>query len=503
MVHKVELFGGFPSFGCDVAAVMADIPQGHTGQPAERAPPALPHRADSSAGWLSHGSPELALLDKMPIGLAIHDPRGDLVHCNAQFDRLVCCPHLPSVPDPQTVRWQGQLADGREMAPEDFPCRRALRGEIVSPGIELMHFGRDGQGRWLNVSAAPITDPDEGVILGIVLLYVDAHEAVQANAFAARAGRRFRQFAENSGTAIWIADAATEEFTYRNPLHLGLIPNADGAVRLRDWIDLVLEQDRALVRTHYANVRGGRTEQIEYGLRCGPEERPRRLREMSFPIRDDAGAIVMIGGVTDDVTPIDHAILYLVGQGMERGPIVDRLLRNGAAKVKAFECLAELLDVAQFLTVGCVVVDAATTCDVDNNLPRTRAEHAATLPIIIVGRPDTHVATAVAAMRAGAADYLIPPLEGDALPEALVRASARYRAPARPPAQSDDDRVSRLSKREREVFAGLKQGGTNKSIARSLGISPRTVELHRSHLMERLNASNLAELLQMRHPSIG
>ncbi|WP_242098806.1 LuxR C-terminal-related transcriptional regulator, partial [Sphingomonas sp. CROZ-RG-20F-R02-07] len=54
-----------------------------------------------------------------------------------------------------------------------------------------------------------------------------------------------------------------------------------------------------------------------------------------------------------------------------------------------------------------------------------------------------------------------------------------------------------LTPREREVLVGLVEGGTNKSIAQKLGISPRTVELHRAQVMNRLNANTLTELLRI------
>ena len=57
-------------------------------------------------------------------------------------------------------------------------------------------------------------------------------------------------------------------------------------------------------------------------------------------------------------------------------------------------------------------------------------------------------------------------------------------------------RIASLSTREREVLDGLITGGSNKTIARDLGISPRTVELHRAHLMKRIGAHSLPEVLQ-------
>ena len=58
-------------------------------------------------------------------------------------------------------------------------------------------------------------------------------------------------------------------------------------------------------------------------------------------------------------------------------------------------------------------------------------------------------------------------------------------------------RIAQLSTREREVLEGLLGGGTNKIIAKRMGISPRTVEIHRARLMERLGAKTLSELVAM------
>ena len=58
-------------------------------------------------------------------------------------------------------------------------------------------------------------------------------------------------------------------------------------------------------------------------------------------------------------------------------------------------------------------------------------------------------------------------------------------------------RVARLTPREREVLLGLVEGDTNKMLGKKLGISPRTVELHRAQVMSRLNAGNLAALIQL------
>ena len=98
-------------------------------------------------------------------------------------------------------------------------------------------------------------------------------------------------------------------------------------------------------------------------------------------------------------------------------------------------------------------------------------------------------------MKAGAADFVEMPCE----PEALLAAVASALADIKEAAADDRsaalarERLAGLSAREREVLDGLLAGGTNKTIAKDLGISPRTVEVHRAHLMERLGARTLPE----------
>jgi FixJ family two-component response regulator len=102
-------------------------------------------------------------------------------------------------------------------------------------------------------------------------------------------------------------------------------------------------------------------------------------------------------------------------------------------------------------------------------------------------------------MKAGAVDFL----EASCHPEQLLEAVASAMASIRDVAERDQAaehiraQVATLSVREREVLDGLLAGGTNKTIARDLGISPRTVEAHRARIMERLGAQSLPELVQI------
>ena len=109
------------------------------------------------------------------------------------------------------------------------------------------------------------------------------------------------------------------------------------------------------------------------------------------------------------------------------------------------------------------------------------------------------VTLAVKAMKAGAVDFIEKPFEKDVLLSALDQG---YRRLSRKGVTDDRMRdaavrLRALTSRERDVLDGLAQGLPNKSIAYDLGISPRTVEIHRANLMLKLRAKSLSEVLQI------
>ncbi|GGD90202.1 DNA-binding response regulator [Tsuneonella deserti] len=106
----------------------------------------------------------------------------------------------------------------------------------------------------------------------------------------------------------------------------------------------------------------------------------------------------------------------------------------------------------------------------------------------------------VAAIKAGALDYLPLPLEPARLAAMLrcIGDEARIHAEARRRMIEARSRIGVLSTREREVLDWLARGSSNKSIARVLDISPRTVEIHRANMMNKLGASHPAEVVRLR-----
>jgi two-component system response regulator FixJ len=126
------------------------------------------------------------------------------------------------------------------------------------------------------------------------------------------------------------------------------------------------------------------------------------------------------------------------------------------------------------------------------------AERGVTMPIIMMtGHGD--ISIAVRAMQAGAVDFLEKPVEKATLLHAIENAFARIAAADGAKTQAAEAQVilAVLTPRERDVLVGLAQGLPNKTIAYDLGISPRTVEVHRANLMTKLDVCSLSDALRI------
>jgi two-component system response regulator FixJ len=117
--------------------------------------------------------------------------------------------------------------------------------------------------------------------------------------------------------------------------------------------------------------------------------------------------------------------------------------------------------------------------------------------IVITGHGD--VPLAVRAMKAGAVDFIEKPFASEAILGSLDTALSRLAAPSEqdPTAAAAEAKLALLSPREREVLEGLLAGLPNKTIAYDLAISPRTVEIHRARVMDKMGARSLSELVRL------
>ena len=148
---------------------------------------------------------------------------------------------------------------------------------------------------------------------------------------------------------------------------------------------------------------------------------------------------------------------------------------------------------------GCLVLDIRMPGMSGLELQEALVERGISLPIVIItGYGD--IPTAVRAMKSGALDFLPLPVDGKELLARVVDALGvdEERRERRRERLELRGRLARLSPRESEVFERVANGQANKAIAIDLGISERTVEIHRSRVMKKMMANNLAELVRMR-----
>lgn len=171
-------------------------------------------------------------------------------------------------------------------------------------------------------------------------------------------------------------------------------------------------------------------------------------------------------------------------------------------RFQMFADAASFLAVADAETAGCVLVEWTRAGDGGEPPPlaflRRLRQRGAVLPVCFVGGPAT-AAEVRQAFRLGVADFLLgPPGEADllgAVGEAF--AAERKRMSLRRRARQRDDLFNALTRREREVASLAAQGHDNQLIGHRLGISHRTVEVHKARLMRKLGARTLADLIRL------
>lgn len=176
---------------------------------------------------------------------------------------------------------------------------------------------------------------------------------------------------------------------------------------------------------------------------------------------------------------------------------LERLLDTAGFRVVSYDSSSAFLEAARGLSAGCVLLDIQMP-GVDGLAVQARLNRLGfPLPVIVM-TAHGDVARAVQAMKAGAVDFLEKPFDDETLLNGIEAALAKAgrRVGDREPAEAAQ-RIATLSPREREVLDGLVTGRQNKVIAFDLGISVRTVEVHRARMMERLGTRKLADAVRL------
>lgn len=173
-------------------------------------------------------------------------------------------------------------------------------------------------------------------------------------------------------------------------------------------------------------------------------------------------------------------------------------LKTSGFQVRVYENGNEIVKEAPDLATGCILLDIRMPGMDGLEVQEALKSKGVTLPVIIMtGHGD--VGLAVRAMKAGAIDFIEKPFEKAVLISAIEHGLGRLQKAASNAKEASEAavRLQLLTARERDVLNGLAKGLPNKSIAYDLGISPRTVEIHRANLMTKLDVKSLSEALRI------
>ena len=193
------------------------------------------------------------------------------------------------------------------------------------------------------------------------------------------------------------------------------------------------------------------------------------------------------------------AVVHIVDDDASFRTSTGRVLRASGYTVETYESAEQLLKrLPNDAPPGCVLLDIKMPGVSGPELQDRLKARGLSLPIIfLTGQAD--IPTTVRVIKAGADDLLTKPVAKDTLLQTIERALARVRMMRDKHEQLDVLRtlVSHLSPRERQVFDRVVRGKMNKEIARELGATERTIKAHRHHVMEKVQAKSLAELVMI------
>lgn len=190
--------------------------------------------------------------------------------------------------------------------------------------------------------------------------------------------------------------------------------------------------------------------------------------------------------------------VYLVDDDESVRRSVGFMLKTSGIEVHSYVDGTEFLKEMRGLEPGCVLLDIRMPKMDGLEVQAELIERGVPYPVIVMtGHGDVELA--VKAMKAGAVDFIEKPFDKAVMLEAVGEGFNRLGDAFCNKRRKEDAqlRLNGLTLRERDVLDGLAKGYPNKTIGYDLGISPRTVEIHRANLMRKLEVNNLSDLLRI------
>ena len=192
------------------------------------------------------------------------------------------------------------------------------------------------------------------------------------------------------------------------------------------------------------------------------------------------------------------SIVHVVDDDEDTRKATARLLAAAGFEARTYASAGEFLGAIEPEPRGCIILDVRLPDHSGLELQATLAERGVALPIVfLTGHgeiPDT-----VRAIQRGAVDFLTKPVDGEVLLASVRRALAQDESARAARVRHDAlrGRYERLTPRERDVFLHLISGQLNKQVAADLGITERTIKLHRANILEKLEVGYMAELARL------
>ncbi|MCC2970416.1 CheR family methyltransferase [Massilia sp. IC2-476] len=193
-----------------------------------------------------------ALFESMPVGVGVFNREGDITMFNQALHRYLPTSRMPSRDPARLARWRAWDADGRPLGPEDFPGARALRGERVVPGVEMLYTDDDGREIWTQVSSLPVI-AERGEVIGQCVVITDIDALKRSEAALRENEGRLRELAGEFAQMVWETDASGMVVT-DSPSWRAYTGQTLEAWLGMGWLDAVHPEDRAYAARRWSEA---------------------------------------------------------------------------------------------------------------------------------------------------------------------------------------------------------------------------------------------------------
>ena len=192
------------------------------------------------------------------------------------------------------------------------------------------------------------------------------------------------------------------------------------------------------------------------------------------------------------------AVVFVVDDDPSVRRSTERLLRLAGLKVQTYSSAREFLDGQRPEGPACLVLDVRMPGLTGMDLQRELVQSGIHIPIIFI-TAHGDIPMSVRAMKAGAVEFLTKPFRSRSLVDAVLAAIERDRSAHKERSETQElhARYDQLTPREREVMPLITSGMLNKQVAGELATTERTIKFHRAHIMQKMKAESLADLVRM------